>query len=145
LPIADAEFTQLGAKIIGSTQWLAPADVVTNASRSSRCATTKSSTRNAAHLAAKPNDSHAGTKTWTNGGNGLDGSLPRLKEQPGVKEILHGASPDRTGGTTVIVWETADDAKRDRESDLVREPMSLETALGLASTRERFSVTRHLG
>jgi hypothetical protein len=28
LRLADAEFTQLGAKIIGSTQWLAPADVV---------------------------------------------------------------------------------------------------------------------
>jgi hypothetical protein len=33
----------------------------------------------------------------------LDKFLPRLKQQRGVKEILHGASPDGTDITTVIV------------------------------------------
>ena len=71
--------------------------------------------------------------------------LPRLKQQPGVKEILHGASPDGADITTVIVWETPDDATRYRESELIREPIALEAELGLTSTREGFSVTQHLG
>jgi hypothetical protein len=74
----------------------------------------------------------------------LDEFLPRLMQQPGVKEILHGASPDGHGAHTVIVWETPDDAKRYRESDLIREPMALETELGLSSTRDGFAVTTHL-
>jgi heme-degrading monooxygenase HmoA len=74
----------------------------------------------------------------------LDKFLPLLKQQPGVREILHGASPDGTDITTVMVWETADDAKRYRGSELVREPMALEAELGLASTRDGFSVTQHL-
>ena len=71
--------------------------------------------------------------------------LPRLKREPGVKEILHGASPDGADITTVIVWETPADAKRYRESELIREPIALEAELGLTSTREGFSVTQHLG
>jgi heme-degrading monooxygenase HmoA len=63
----------------------------------------------------------------------------------GVKEILHGASLDGTDVTIVIVWETAADAKRYREGDLVREPMGLEAELGLASTRDGFCVTQPLG
>lgn len=74
----------------------------------------------------------------------LDEFLPRLRRQPGVRQILHGASPDGTDITTVIVWETADDAKRYRDSELVREPITLEAELGLASTREGFSITQHL-
>ena len=74
----------------------------------------------------------------------LDEFLPRLKRQPGVKEILHGASPDGRDVTTVIVWETADDAKRYRESDLIREPIALETELGMASTRGGFAASQHL-
>jgi hypothetical protein len=45
----------------------------------------------------------------------------------------------------VIAWETADDAKRFRQGDLVREPMALEAELGLASTCEGFCVTQDLG
>lgn len=74
----------------------------------------------------------------------LDEFLPRLKQQPGVREILHGASPDGWDVTTVIVWESADDARRYRESDLIREPMALEAELGLESTRDGFAVTQHL-
>ncbi len=44
----------------------------------------------------------------------------------------------------MIIWETADDAKRYRDSDLVHEAMRLEAELGLASTRDGFSVTQHL-
>lgn len=74
----------------------------------------------------------------------LDEFLPRLKRQAGVREILHGASPDERDVTTVIVWETADDAKRYRESELIRAPIALETELGLDSTRAGFAVTHHL-
>ncbi len=74
----------------------------------------------------------------------LDDFLPRLKQQPGVQEILHGATPDGSEVTTVIVWESADDAKRYRESELVREPMALEAELGLSSIRDGFAVTQHL-
>jgi hypothetical protein len=45
----------------------------------------------------------------------------------------------------VIAWETSDDANRYRQGDLVREPMALEAELGVASTREGFCVTQHLG
>lgn len=61
----------------------------------------------------------------------LDEFLPRLRQQPGVKEILHGGSPNGRDVTTIIVWETADDAKRYRESALIREPIALEQELGL--------------
>jgi heme-degrading monooxygenase HmoA len=74
----------------------------------------------------------------------LDEFLPRLKREPGVREVLHGASPDGRDVTTVIVWETSEDAKRYRESELIREPMALETELGLTSTRAGFAVTQHL-
>lgn len=74
----------------------------------------------------------------------LDAFLPRLKQLPGVQEILHGASPDGGDITTVIVWESADAAKNYRESELIREPMALEAELGLASTRGGFEVTQHL-
>ncbi len=74
----------------------------------------------------------------------LDEFLPRLKRHAGVKQIFHGASPDGRDVTTVIVWESEDDARRYRESDLIREPMALEAELGLASTRDVFAVTRHL-
>jgi pimeloyl-ACP methyl ester carboxylesterase len=74
----------------------------------------------------------------------LDEFLPRLKQQPGVQEILHGATPDGSEVTTVIVWESADDAKRYRESKLIREPMALEAELGLTSMRDGFTVTQHL-
>ena len=74
----------------------------------------------------------------------LEEFLPRLKQQPGVMEILHGASPDGSDVTTVIVWESPDDAKRYRDSNLIREPMSLEAELGLDSRREGFPVAQHL-
>ena len=74
----------------------------------------------------------------------LDEFLPRLKQQPGVQEILHGATPDGSEVTTVIVWKSADDAKRYRESELIREPMALEAELGLTSVRDGFTVTEHL-
>lgn len=70
--------------------------------------------------------------------------LPRLKQEPGVKEILHGSSPEGSDATTIIVWESPDDAKRYRESALIGEPMALEKELGLASTRVGFAVTQHL-
>jgi hypothetical protein len=70
--------------------------------------------------------------------------LPRVEREGGVKEILHGASPDGRGLTTIIVWESPDAARRYREGDLVREPMALEEELGLASTRDGFLVTQHL-
>jgi heme-degrading monooxygenase HmoA len=70
--------------------------------------------------------------------------LPRLKQEPGVKEILHGSSPDGHDAITIIVWGSADDAKRYRESALIREPMVLEQELGLASTRDGFAVSTHL-
>ena len=70
--------------------------------------------------------------------------LPRLKEQLGVREILHGASTDGRDVTTVIVWESADDAKQYRESELIREPIALEAELGLTSMRDGFAVTQHL-
>ena len=60
-------------------------------------------------------------------------------------EILDGASQDGADLTTVIAWETPADAKRYRESERIREPLALEAELGLTSTRDGFSVTRHLG
>ena len=44
----------------------------------------------------------------------------------------------------MIVWETADDAKRYRESNLIHEPMTMEAELGLSSTRDGFAVTQQL-
>ena len=44
----------------------------------------------------------------------------------------------------MIVWETAVEAKRYRESELIREPIALEAELGLDSTRAGFAVTQHL-
>jgi heme-degrading monooxygenase HmoA len=75
----------------------------------------------------------------------LGGFLPRVRQEPGVKEILHGQSPDGHDVTTIIVWENAEAARRYRESDLIREPMAFEQELGLDSTRAGFAVTRHLG
>jgi heme-degrading monooxygenase HmoA len=74
----------------------------------------------------------------------LGGFLPRLKQEPGVVEVLHGASPDGRDLTTVIVWESADAVRGYREGALIREPMALEAELGLASTREAFAVSQHL-
>ena len=61
-----------------------------------------------------------------------------------MKEILHGASPDGRDATTVILWDSTEDARRYRASELIREPMALEAELGLASTRDGFQVTQHL-
>jgi hypothetical protein len=71
----------------------------------------RSSTCKAAPLAAKPNDSHAGTKTWTNGANGLDGPLPRLKEQPGVKRSVPGVLPGRRKTTSSLTGAAVSDAE----------------------------------
>jgi heme-degrading monooxygenase HmoA len=75
----------------------------------------------------------------------LEAFLPRLKQERGVREILHGRSPDGRDITTIIVWESDADAKRYRESDLIREPLALEAELGTESTRAGFAVTQHLG
>jgi heme-degrading monooxygenase HmoA len=69
--------------------------------------------------------------------------LPRLQQEPGVRQILHGASADGRDLTTIIVWDSEDDAKRYRESALIREPIALENELGLASTRGGFEVSQH--
>jgi len=70
--------------------------------------------------------------------------LPRLKQEPGVREILHGTSLEGHDVTTIIVWESSYDAKRYRESPLINEPMEIELKLGLTSTRDGFAVTQHL-
>jgi hypothetical protein len=75
----------------------------------------------------------------------FDGSLPRLKEQPGVKEILHGASLDGTDVTTVIAWRLPMTRSATARAILSANQMALEAELGVASTGEGFWGTQHLG
>jgi hypothetical protein len=70
--------------------------------------------------------------------------LPRLEQAPGVVEILHGGSSDGRDVTTIIVWESPDDARRYREGALIKEPMALEEELESSSMREAFAVSQRL-
>ena len=65
----------------------------------------------------------------------LEEFLPRMRQAPGVVEILHYA--DRQSGTTrtVTVWEAEEDAVAYRQGELVREPIAVEQRLGLSSRR----------
>jgi hypothetical protein len=67
--------------------------------------------------------------------------LPRLRKQPGVRDIFHFTDPVAGESTTLIIW--TDDGARVayRDSELIKEPMALEKQLGLASTREAFPLT----
>lgn len=68
--------------------------------------------------------------------------LPRLKEeQPGVVAVYHFTKPAEGKEVTAIVWSDEDARAAYRESDLIKEALALEQRLGLASTREAYSLT----
>jgi heme-degrading monooxygenase HmoA len=70
----------------------------------------------------------------------LAGFLPRLKaDQPGVIAAYHYA----TGGelVTVIVWVSEDARLAYRASDLIKEPIAMETRLGMNTVREAYPIT----
>jgi quinol monooxygenase YgiN len=61
--------------------------------------------------------------------------LPRMKEEPGVVEILHYA--DSEGGTTstLVVWESEADVGRYREGELIKEAIAFEQRGGEPARR----------
>jgi heme-degrading monooxygenase HmoA len=74
----------------------------------------------------------------------LAGFLPRLRQQSGVVEILHFARPKDASTTTIVVWENEEALHAYRESELLKEALALEQALGLVTTREAFPLLQRL-
>ncbi len=72
----------------------------------------------------------------------LAGFLPRLeRDQPGLLAAYHYHDDETGESTTLMVWRDESSRLAYRESDLVREAMAMEQALGLASTRRAFPTT----
>ena len=65
----------------------------------------------------------------------LEGFLPRMRQAPGVVEILHFADRESGVTSTLTVWESMADARAYRESELIKEPMAFEQRHGLSSRR----------
>jgi heme-degrading monooxygenase HmoA len=70
--------------------------------------------------------------------------LPRMKQQPGVLEILHYADPETHTSTTVTLWESEADVRHYRESELIKEAIAFEKQTGEAARRAGpFDVQRY--
>jgi quinol monooxygenase YgiN len=65
----------------------------------------------------------------------LEAFLPRMRQAPGVVEILHYADRQSGTATTVTVWQSEADVAAYRQSELIKEPMAFEQRLGLSSQR----------
>ena len=61
--------------------------------------------------------------------------LPRMREAPGVVEILHYADRESGRAQTQVVWESESALRAYRESDLVKEAMAFERLLGAPGDR----------
>lgn len=61
--------------------------------------------------------------------------LPRMREQPGVVEILHYSDPESGTVSTVVVWESEADVRRYREGELIKEAMAFEQQAGESARR----------
>ena len=70
--------------------------------------------------------------------------LPRLKQEPGVVEILHVVERERGEDSTFIPWESPEALARYRESALMQEAIAEERRLGMPATRTRAEVTLRL-
>jgi quinol monooxygenase YgiN len=71
--------------------------------------------------------------------------LPRMKQEPGVVEILHYADPESGAAVTVVVWESEADVRRYREGALIKEAMAFEQQIGESARRAGpFSVQRYV-
>lgn len=62
--------------------------------------------------------------------------LPRMKQQPGIVEILHYARPDQGQATTIVIWESEAYVRRYREGELIKEAIGFEQSLGTSTIRE---------
>lgn len=65
----------------------------------------------------------------------LAGFLPRMKQEPGVVEILHHADCESGTTSTLVVWESEADVRRYREGALIREAIALEQRSGEPARR----------
>jgi heme-degrading monooxygenase HmoA len=73
----------------------------------------------------------------------LVGFLPRMREAPGVVEILHYADRESGRAQTLVVWESEADVRAYRESALVKEAMAFEKSVGAPGDRKGpFAVLR---
>ncbi len=61
--------------------------------------------------------------------------LPRMKQEPGVVEILHYADSESGTTSTVVVWESEADVRRYREGELVKEAIAFEQRSGEPASR----------
>jgi steroid delta-isomerase-like uncharacterized protein len=66
--------------------------------------------------------------------------LPRLEQQPGVKDIYHFGGPGEA--TTIIVWDSESAIDAYRESALMQEALAFERDHDEVTTRERYAI-RH--
>jgi len=66
----------------------------------------------------------------------LAGFLPRMREAPGVVEILHYADRESGRAQTLVVWEGEADVRAYRESELVKEAMAFEKSVGAPGDRK---------
>jgi quinol monooxygenase YgiN len=71
--------------------------------------------------------------------------LPRMKQEPGVVEILHYADPESGAAVTMVVWEGEADVRRYREGELIKEAIAFEQQSGESARRAGpFSVRRYV-
>jgi quinol monooxygenase YgiN len=71
--------------------------------------------------------------------------LPRMKQEPGVVEILHYTDPESGAAVTVVVWESDGDVRRYRERELIREAIAFEQKVGESVPRAgRFPLQRYV-
>lgn len=69
-------------------------------------------------------------------------SLPRMKQEPGVVEILHYADAESGTTSTLVVWESEADERRYREGELIKEAIAFEQSTGGAASRSARSPSR---
>jgi quinol monooxygenase YgiN len=71
--------------------------------------------------------------------------LPRMKQEPGVVEILHYTDPESGAAVTVVVWESEAAVRRYREGELIKEAIAFEQRIGESARRAGpFPVQRYV-
>lgn len=67
--------------------------------------------------------------------------LPRLKrEQPGVLDAFHFHDEASRQSTTLIFWRDDEACATYRGGELIKEAMTMETELGIATSREAYPI-----
>ena len=61
--------------------------------------------------------------------------LPRMRQEPGVVEILHYAESESGTTSTLVVWEGEVDVRRHREGELIKEAIAFEQRSGDPASR----------